>query len=263
MNFEGKSAFITGASNGLGKNIALSFAQSGLSLLILTGRNENRLKSVINDCQKFCQNSFYIVGDMSKTDDIEKISAFVEEKTKNKLDIFIGNHGIISSPPINADANLNDDNMNSFNYIMDVNFTSNVRLTNRLCRIMPHGSSIVFITSINSKFATLNNSAYCSSKAALTMFMKCSALDLGSRGIRVNSIAPGTMDTDFTSINYENKEIQNQELQKIANNLPIKHIATTQGVANTVLFLASDLAADITGVEQTVDCGQSLILGES
>lgn len=258
MNFEGKSVFITGASNGLGEQIALSFAKSGLFLLILTGRNEDRLKSVVNECQKYCQNTIYIIGDMSNTDDLEKICSFVEEKTKNKLDIFIGNHGINSQQ-----KRENDDTMNLFNYVMDVNFTSNVRLTNRLCRIMPHGSSIVFITSINSKFASLNNSAYCSSKAALSMFVKCAALDLGSRGIRVNSVAPGTMDTSFNNSKYETKEIQKQELQKIAKNLPAKHITTTKGVSNTVLFLASDLANDITGIEQTVDCGQSLILGES
>lgn len=261
MDFKGKSVFVTGASNGLGKQISLSFAQSGASLLILTGRNENRLKSVVDECKKFCQNSIYVIGDMENADDIDRICSFIEEKTSNKLDIFIGNHGIISSCKTGND--LSECSINSFNHVMNVNFTSNVRLTNRLCRIMPSGSSILFITSINSTFASLNNSAYCSSKAALSMFMKCSALDLGPRGIRVNSIAPGTMNTNFNISNYETKEVQKQDLEKIGKKLPIKHIATTQGVANTVLFLTSDLAADITGIEQTVDCGQSLILGES
>ncbi|KAK8892169.1 hypothetical protein M9Y10_029392 [Tritrichomonas musculus] len=261
MNFEGKSIFITGASNGLGKTIALSFAKKGSSLLILTGRDENRLQSIVNECKKFCQNTMYVTGDMSNTDDIDKISTFVEEKTKNKLNIFIGNHGTIS-PQGTGNTSINS-SMDNFNHIINVNFTSNVRLTNRLCRIMVNGSSIVFITSINSTFAASNNSAYCSSKAALSMFMKCSALDLGSRGIRVNSVAPGTMFTDFNSTKYESKEMQSQELKKIGDKLPVNHLTTTQGVSNAVLFLASDLAKDITGIEQTVDCGQSLILGES
>ena len=267
FDFTGKTVFITGASNGLGKIIALSFAMHNTSILILTGKNQARLENVIAECTVHCQNTFGIVGDMNNNDDIERILSFVEEKSSNKLDIFIGNHGITKHQEfdqINAENgdSIQTNYMSSFDHIMNINFTSNVKLTNRLCRIMPKDSSIVFTTSIHSNFASSKSSAYCSSKAALKMFAKCAALDLGSRGIRVNTVAPGTMNTDFHHEEYDSKEKQDEQLHLLGKKLPRKHLTSLQGVANAILFLASDKAADITGSEQIVDCGQSLLMGE-
>lgn len=268
LRFDGKTIFVTGASNGLGKIIALSFAMNHASVLILTGKNQERLGNAIVECQKFCPNTFGITGDMNSKEDIDRIALFVEEKSSNKLDVFVGNHGIFSHQSFddsisNSNQITHQNYISSFNHVMNVNFISNVRLTNRLCRIMPKGSSLIFTTSIHSKFASQYSSAYCSSKAALTMFAKCAALDLGSRGIRVNTVAPGTMDTDLHKEQFDTKEKRQEEMTLLGKKLPIKHLTTFQGVANTILFLSSNQSEDITGTEQTVDCGQSLLLGEA
>ena len=123
---------------------------------------------------------------------------------------------------------------------------------------MNKNGSIVFITSFNSFRPDGSYSAYCSSKAALTMFMKCAAIDLGKRGIRVNSVAPGLVDTPFHDKIFESKEQKEEVFQKTKSMNPNGRIPSADGIANAVLFLSSNLAEDITGHEQIVDCGGML-----
>ncbi|OHT08119.1 3-oxoacyl-[acyl-carrier-protein] reductase, chloroplastic-like protein [Tritrichomonas foetus] len=262
MDFSGKSIFITGASNGLGRTVAISFAKSKANTIILTGRNEKRLLAVADECKKFGSNVFTITGEMENKDDVERIAAFVEEKTNSKLDIFVGNHGSLGKSFQNG-RNNNKFDINEFNKVMTINFESNVRFTNLLGRIMNKGGSIIFVTKMNSGVVSSYGAAFNSSKAALSMFMKCAALDLAERGVRVNSTGPGMMDTSFNNLFYDNQLIQKEELEKQGKRLPCRHKTSIQGVANSILFLASDLAVDINGTEQVVDCGHSLMLVES
>jgi NAD(P)-dependent dehydrogenase (short-subunit alcohol dehydrogenase family) len=90
------------------------------------------------------------------------------------------------------------------------------------------------------------------------MLAKCAALDLCGRGIRVNSVAPGLIDTRFQSKFFSSPEEQTKQLTAIGEKLPLGRIPSTQGITNAILFLASDLAADITGTEQVVDCGHAI-----
>ena len=262
MNFNGKNVFITGASGCLGGEIALSFAKNSVNNLIITGRNAGKLNQIVENCKVFCKNTFSINGDLSKVEDIDKIVEFVEKTTNNQLDIFVSCHGVPDDVK-KHNVNSSEFSIDSFNHIMMINFESNVRLTNMLARILQKDGSIVYITSINNGKTLPQGSAYSSSKAALSMFMKCAALDLSSRKIRVNSVAPGLMNTSFHHHHYESYEKQTDELNKIGKQLPCKHLPSIIGVSNTVLFLCSEMAKDITGIEQVVDCGHSLLMSSA
>ncbi|KAH0786588.1 L-xylulose reductase-like [Histomonas meleagridis] len=240
MEFKKKAIFVTGADSILGKEIALAFAKANPKILIITGKNQNELSETEANCIKFCQNTKSIIGDMRKEEDIQSVVEFVERETKGSLDIFIGSHG----SNIQSTA-ISEFDSNTFNEIMNINFTSMVHLTNLLARFMNEGSSIVFVTSTNDTKPAPLCSAYCSSKAALSMFMKCAAIDLGKRGIRVNSIASCLPSID--------------EIKDIGKSLPCGHAPSYQGAVNAIMFLSSDMAKDITGIEQVVDCGMSLL----
>jgi NAD(P)-dependent dehydrogenase (short-subunit alcohol dehydrogenase family) len=141
---------------------------------------------------------------------------------------------------------------------MNVTFMSFVRLTNLLPRFMPENSSIVFVSSLNSTTPSKGGSSYCCAKAALTMLAKCAAVDLGSRRIRVTSVAPGFIDTPFHSQFFPSPEEQTKALTALGSRAPLGRIPSKEGITNSILFLASDLAFDITGTEQIVDCGHAV-----
>jgi NAD(P)-dependent dehydrogenase (short-subunit alcohol dehydrogenase family) len=187
---------------------------------------------------------------MNLPTDIDRIAGFVEEKSNSRLDVFIGNHGFaLESAP------LPDADLSVFSTVMNMNFMSMVRLTNLLPRFMTANSAIVFVSSLNSSVPSKASSSYCCSKAALTMLAKCAALDLGTRKIRVNSVAPGFIDTPFQSKFFPSPEEQTKLLRAEGKKAALGRIPSTQGITNAILFLASDLASDITGTEQVVDCG--------
>jgi NAD(P)-dependent dehydrogenase (short-subunit alcohol dehydrogenase family) len=253
MEFAEKAVFVTGASSGLGKTVAVSFAKAGVRALVITGRDSARLAAVEAECRDAGAAVFSVVGDMNSTADIERVANFVEEKTAGKLDVFVGNHGFaVESPPFP------ELNLTTFETVMNVNFTSFVRLTNRLVRLIPEKGSIVYVSSISASAPSKASSSYCCSKAALTMLAKCAALDLGERGIRVNSVAPGYIDTPFQNKFFPSEEEQTRQLNALGARAPLARIPSTQGIANVILFLASDLACDVTGTEQVIDCGYSI-----
>lgn len=258
MNLGEKTVLVTGASSGLGRAISLSFAKECVRKLILTGRNQERLNQITQDCKQSCENTVYFVADMTKDDDIAKLASFVEAEVESHLDIFVSNHGY---PGTELSVVPEFDPLKNFDLVMKTNFMSHVQLTNLVARFMGQGGAIVYITSINSTLAEGGGSAYCCSKASLAMFMKCAAIDLSKKGIRVNAVAPGMLDTPFQAISFETPEKQIEGLTAIGSKLPLRRIPTVQGIANTVLFLSSDLACDITGYEQVVDCGHLLMCG--
>ena len=231
-------------------------ARNEAELILITGRNEEKLHRIEEKLKGNCDIISHLC-DMSTVQDIDKLISFFEEKTHGRLDVLIGIHGTAGESN-NAVSELD---LSDFAKVMDVNFISMVRLTNGIAKIMSRNSSIVFVSSINSHSPVKSNSAYCCSKAALAMFMKCAALDLGRRQIRVNCVAPGLMDTEFGNFHFESTQDRKDKLIQIGKQMPFGRINTVQGVSNAILFLASDESMDITGTEQIVDCGASLKKG--
>ena len=186
-NFEGKVVIVTGSSSGIGEDAVISFARCGAQVVV-TGRSESRAKVVAEKCIKVSPNGLdplVIVADVSKEEDCNKIINETIEKF-NQLDVLVNNAGIVVPVVLSNDVT---DLMSAYDAI----FSTNVRSLLLLTKIaIPHLEKtkgvIVNLSSIASKVGGLLSTPYYMSKAAVDSLTKCSAIELGPKGIRVVSI---------------------------------------------------------------------------
>jgi len=237
-----KTALITGASRGIGKAIALKFAEQGafvgINYLSNNKEAEKTLKTIIENSG----NGILLKGDISKSEEIEKIIQTLIEKRK-QINILVNNAGIY--------------NRNNFEYIsqknwektLSVNLTSYYTLCKKTIPFMPTNSKIIFISSQLALKGSTHGADYATSKAGMLGLMRSLALELSNKKINVNAVAPGTIETDLIA-NYS-KEMKNKRI----NEIPLKRLGKTKDVANTCLFLASDLSNYITGETINVNGG--------
>ena len=237
-----KTALITGASRGIGKAIALKFAEQGafvgINYLSNNKEAEKTLKTIIENSG----NGILLKGDISKSEEIEKIIQTLIEKRK-QINILVNNAGIY--------------NRNNFEYIsqknwektLSVNLTSCYTLCKKTIPFMPTNSKIIFISSQLALKGSAHGADYATSKAGMLGLMRSLALELSNKKINVNAVAPGTIETDLIA-NYS-KEMKNKRI----NEIPLKRLGKTKDVANTCLFLASDLSNYITGETINVNGG--------
>ncbi|XP_068623745.1 3-oxoacyl-[acyl-carrier-protein] reductase FabG-like [Battus philenor] len=246
MSFKDKVIFISGASSGIGAAAAIEFAKQGGSVVI-NGRNETKLKNVYEQCKVYSKNIHVIKADISKD---EEAKAAINDTIKvfKKLDVLVNNAGLARLGSI-LDGNL----LGSFDQIMPTNVRAAMNLT---ALAAPHliktKGNIINISSIAGSTTPILPPfiSYCVSKAALDQFSRCSALELSEFGIRVNTISPGPVTTDF----QENAGIENiLATRKIPTAL--KRVSESIEIADLILFLASDKAKGITGSNYISDNG--------
>lgn len=194
-----------------------------------------------------------MVGDISKLESCKKI---VDEAINNfgKIDILINNAGILKT------AGIETIQMKDYDELMDTNIKAVMNLT-QLCipHLLEQKGSIVNVSSIAGSKSLPNILAYCMSKAALDQFTKCVALDLAGRGVRVNSVNPGVILTNIQRRNGLTEEQYRQYLEDAKLNHAMGRPGHVIEVANTIAFLASDLASFITGELVQIDGGRHLI----
>ena len=231
FNLENKVALITGATGGIGKEIAKTFSLAGATT-VLTGRNKEKLQEL----SKEIKNSYIIPCDLSLPDSSKELI----KETLNiagKLDILINNAGITKDTLC---IRMKDEDWQE---VIDVNLSTNFKLARD--SIMPMIKNkfgrIINITSVVGCTGNAGQTNYSASKAGIIGFSKSMAIEVASRNITVNSIAPGFIKTAMTDVLPD--EIKNSML----NTIPIKRFGEPQDVANTALFLASDEASYITG----------------
>ncbi|OHT10713.1 oxidoreductase, short chain dehydrogenase/reductase family protein [Tritrichomonas foetus] len=254
---KGKNCVIIGATSDIGEAISLKFSQLEANILLIHGRNQANLSKIENDiisngvkCKSFS-------GDLCNSEQINQLKDKIEETIKNDqilIDIFVFCPGCCGEMDPVGFIRMETD----FLRVMQLNFTSCVDLFESFIPFFSSQSSAVFITSTNTFIPMECGSAYCSSKAALKEYMKNKAIELGPKGIRVNTVAPGLVETKFHNQYFESKEDFNAFFEKAKNEHPLGRIATSNGVANSVMFLCSDLSSEITGTELVIDCGESL-----
>lgn len=240
----GKTALITGASKGIGRGIALKLAESGANVAFTYLSSVEKGHALEADLQKFMVKA---KGYRSDASDFKAADELVNEVVKDfgTIDIVVNNAGIT------RDGLLMRMSEEQFNEVIRTNLNSVFNITKAAQKPMlkQRSGSIINISSVVGVKGNAGQSNYAASKAGIIGFTKSVALELGSRSIRCNAIAPGFIETEMT-------EVLNQDLVKQwREGIPLKRGGTAEDVANAVLFLASNLSSYITGQVIHVDGG--------
>jgi 3-oxoacyl-[acyl-carrier protein] reductase len=239
-----KTALITGATRGIGKQIALKLAKENYNIIINYRTRNEELESTIKEIESNNVDCLALQGDVSKYEDCENIVKQTIEKF-GKIDVLVNNAGITK------DMLLMRMKKEDFQSVIDVNLVGTFNVTKNVIPYMmkAHTGRIINISSVVGVTGNAGQTNYSASKAGIIGFTKSLAKEVASRNILVNAIAPGFIETDMTSILKE--EIK----ENIANQIPLKKMGTAQDVANLVKFLSSDDSSYITGQVINVDGG--------
>jgi len=246
--FAGKVAVITGGNSGIGLATAKRFSDEGAKVAI-SGRSQKTL----DEAAKYVGNGILAVkSDVAKLADLDRFYSTVAQKF-GKIDVLFVNAGVAKFVPVqNADEAHYDEIFNI--NVKGAYFT--------IQKALPHlndGASIVLNTSVAGIKGTANASVYSATKAALRSFSRTLTTELVERGIRINSVAPGPIETPIFGRVGLSKEQVDEFAQKILSSVPLKRFGQPEEVASAVAFLASSDASYITGVELHVDGGMGQI----
>jgi len=252
--FANKVVLITGSSSGIGADAAVRFSSYGAKVVV-TGRNVDKLNKVTQKCNKVSPNgnkALQVAGDITNNDDAKRLLE-TTIKTFGQLDVLVNNAGAITLVNSIADANA----WEAFEPIMNTNVRSVFYLTHLAVPYLEKTKgNIINISSAGSVKPIPGYMIPCMSKAALDMFTKCLALELGPKGIRVNSVNPGPVRTDClenAGVPVEQSEIIYGMLEK---GTPLGRIGKSEDITNCIEFLASNQKASfLTGTFITADGG--------
>jgi 3-oxoacyl-[acyl-carrier protein] reductase len=233
---EGKTVIITGASRGIGRGIAEVFAKQGANIAF-TYRSSDEKAKVLED--ELSANGCKVKGyksDASNFEAAQQLAVDVLEEF-GSIDVLVNNAGITK------DGLLMRMSEDDFDRVMDINMKSVFNMTKAVLRPMlkQRKGSIINMSSVVGVKGNAGQANYSASKAAINGFTKSTALELGSRNIRCNSIAPGFIETEMT------EALGEDQIQEWRNSIPLKRGGTTEDIANSALFLASDMSAYVTG----------------
>lgn len=242
----GKTALITGASRGIGKEIALRFALEGAEIAITNIADDDEFRSAVKEIVSVGVKAKGYVFNVAGFAESQK---FIDEIVKDfgKIDILVNNAGIT------RDTLLMRMTEDQWDAVIAVNLKSVFNLTKAILQPMlrQKGGSIINMSSVVGVSGNAGQSNYSASKAGIIGFTKSIAKEVGSRNIRVNAIAPGFIITEMTDKLPE--DVKNEWIKKI----PLKRGGTPADVANTALYLASELSSYVSG--QTIHvCGGML-----
>lgn len=244
-----KVAVVTGGNSGIGKGIAKHFLEEGAKVVIF-GRNPESLEQTKKELGG---NVLTVQGDVTNTPDLKNL---YEQTVSHygKIDIVVVNSGI--GERIHAE-NVTEE---KFDYMTNINYRGAYFTVRYALDFLNPNASIVLIASTGATITLKNHTIYCSNKAAIVKLAKNFAYDLSDKMIRVNSISPGYIRTPIFD---ERLKTNPEYLSSREKNVPLKRIGTPQDVANAALFLASDEASYITGIDLIIDGGYSASFPEA
>ena len=243
--FKGKTVVITGGTTGMGLATARLFINEG-ARVIVTGRTVETIKSAQAELG---ENAIAIHSDATSLPDMDALAKKVKE-TFGKLDVLFVNAGLARRVPFETMTEEVYDEM------LDLNAKGPYFIVQKLAPLMPEGSSVVFTTSIANVKGMPAVSAYSAAKAALRAITRSLAAELLPRGIRVNAVSPGPIETTIQLKMGMPKEASDQVYAKMKEIVPMKRIGQPDEIAKAVAFLAIE-ATFTTGAELPVDGGWS------
>jgi NAD(P)-dependent dehydrogenase (short-subunit alcohol dehydrogenase family) len=244
FSLEGKTILVTGASSGIGRAAAIECSKMGAKVII-TARNEPRLLQTLQDLEG--EGHQMILCDLSNESEIDKMVADLPE-----VQGLVNNAGFTKILPVQF---ISTDDISS---ILQVNTVAPMILLQKLVKKkkLKKGSSVVFTSSLAGLgFSTVGNSMYAASKGAVSAFIRCVALELAPKNIRVNAVCPAMVDTGI----LESGTITQEQLEEDVKKYPLGRYGKPNDIAWAMIYLLSDAASWITGDNMVIDGGVTLI----
>ena len=243
----GKTALVTGASRGIGRATALALAAAGAQVLVHYSSGEKEATAVVDEIRRAGGKAEKIVADLSAPDGPHQLARQVRAIIGERLDVLVANAGISRA------ASIEDTTVEDFDALFAVNVRAPFFLVQQLLPALCKGSSVILLSSLAAHASVGALSAYAATKGAIDTLVKHWAAALGAKGIRVNAVAPGVVETDMS--NFTKTEAgQAMTLGMQA----LQRLAQPEDIADAVAFLASDQARWVSGDTLRVDGGSKL-----
>lgn len=249
MSLEGKVYLVTGASSGIGAELSIQLAKEGASLA-LVGRNAEKFEKVVNRIKDegVDDEPLVILADVST--DAERIVTKTIEKF-GKIDVLINNAGFA------IPASIETVQLDDYDKIQATNIRGTLHLTQLAIPYLEESKgNIVNVSSVCGLRPFIGFLSYCMSKAAMDQFTRCVSIELAPKGIRVNSVNPGVIDTEFHETAGHVDDGEQTILEKFTHMHPIGRVGTANEVVKAIMFLSDDRTASfVTGVCMPIDGG--------
>jgi NAD(P)-dependent dehydrogenase (short-subunit alcohol dehydrogenase family) len=250
QRFAGRVVIVTGAAHGIGRGIANGFCREGASVtgLDIDTAGLQEAAGQLNEAATTGGRFHPLAADVSSADDIARsVAATVEQF--GRVDVLVNNAGI------NMNKRIAQLQAHEWDRVFDVNLKSVFSMCKAVWPIFTrqHAGVIVNISSVMGQVGGVGSPAYCSTKAAIIMLGRCLAKDGGPLGIRVNTVCPGYIDTPILDRMLAEQPDPAATLRAIQERQPLGRLGTSADVANGVMFLASQEASFVSGIELTID----------
>jgi enoyl-[acyl-carrier protein] reductase III len=247
FDFEGKVALVTGGSRGIGREIAVRLAGCGANIIVNYVRHKSDALETVVEIERIGGCCHLVKADVGKEKGVEKIFSLVDEEF-GCLDFLISNAASGVLKPVMELT------QRHWDWAMDINARALLSLVQQGLPFMKSGSKVIALSSLGARRAIPNYTTVGSSKAALESLVRHLAVELGGKGINVNTLCAGAVDTDALK-KFPNR---NQILSATLERTPLGRLTTPEDVANTALFLCSEFSSMIQGQVITVDGGYAI-----
>ncbi len=239
FNLKGKVVWVTGSSTGIGRAIAIKFAESGASVVVHGNSNKTEAEKTLQEVESKGGDSLLVLGDVTDRSQVDRMTDEINGKF-GRIDVLINNAGTMVKR-----AKVEDIDLETLEKILAINFTSVVQVTQSALPIMKQQEAgvIINMTSIAARNGGGGGAVtYAAAKGAVSTLTRGLAKELAEDGIRVNGIAPGVIETPFHE-RYSTPEL----VGKMVAAAPLGRAGTAEEIAGAALYLASDLASYVTG----------------
>jgi NAD(P)-dependent dehydrogenase (short-subunit alcohol dehydrogenase family) len=242
LGLKGKHAVVTGGSRGIGRGIALTLADQGVSVAACYSRESDAVSSLAAELERKNNDSHVAQVDVADEASVNRLAGTIKDRFRT-VEILVNNAGVVSHKPL-AQLDLAE-----WRRVIDTNLTGMFLVVKALMDMIPQGGSIINVGSAVAMVGMVGRVHYTASKSGVIGFTRSLCKELGPRGIRANGIAPGIIETDQAT------GLTPEQRTRYANLAALQRLGQSDDIAGAALFLASDLSKFVSGVVINVDGG--------